>query len=382
MENKYYPLRIGKYNSVIVSDTDPGRTRQPDEREVEHYGGYLIAESLPPEIAKQMVLAYNKMFGCTHADKPCIGGQMCCQWKISHHDWVDQEKKLDKEEDIDVFTDIRIQNNQEIIRGISSLIKRLTRRYDIPKYYFDLLREVVLRLPSDEPSEDYMDIHSKPGTKVQVSEQSFRNGSDTYKDLAAKHLKIGGVYTITRTDIHNWYTEVYVDEFPGIPFSSVQFVKMTAAQPDPTIDQQIELMKFKLSKFIAKHDQGAGQIYTAIIKNLQSIKRWNESPAYKNVDVVKVIEDLIEVINVFEQTGSYNGIKKTHTIQNAEAAIGMLQAFKQERGHIGIELKTTSPIEPEGNDQFRQQLADQLFDVQGRYAITDAIIFALKNYKP
>ena len=39
----------------------------------------------------------------------------------------------------------------------------------------------------------------------------------------AKKLTKGKKYHMVRMDVHNWHTEVYLDEFPNIPFNSVLF---------------------------------------------------------------------------------------------------------------------------------------------------------------
>lgn len=65
MENNYYPVRIGKNSDTIVSDKFPGRlsyTRDQLQGEYEYYGGYLLAESVPSHIAKQIVSAYNEKY--------------------------------------------------------------------------------------------------------------------------------------------------------------------------------------------------------------------------------------------------------------------------------------------------------------------------------
>lgn len=80
------------------------------------------------------------------------------------------------------------------------------------------------------------------------------------------------------------------------------------------------------------------------------------------VDVEKVIMDLLELVGCFVQTGSFNKADKEAACENAEAALGMLQAFKKQwkpsgdvgsrfdpdairefnkRGHIGSELQPT-----------------------------------------
>lgn len=86
----YYPLRIGNNSNTIVSDVPTNS--DPDPADVKYYGGYLVCESCPPSIAKQLIDAYNEKHGCTDKKNPCTGGRMCCQSKISHHAWMEQEE--------------------------------------------------------------------------------------------------------------------------------------------------------------------------------------------------------------------------------------------------------------------------------------------------
>lgn len=62
----YYPLRVDKkYGSAIVSDVDPCRPTYDSnskQYELNEYGGHIIAESLPPGIAQQLVDVYNEKY--------------------------------------------------------------------------------------------------------------------------------------------------------------------------------------------------------------------------------------------------------------------------------------------------------------------------------
>lgn len=104
----YYPLRIGKYSSCIVSDMPvTHRNKKEMDSECEHYGGFVIAESIPAEIAKEFVDLFNKKYSCPASldGGKCMGGRMCCQSKISHHEWVEQQNQLDKENSAHSFNE-------------------------------------------------------------------------------------------------------------------------------------------------------------------------------------------------------------------------------------------------------------------------------------
>lgn len=68
-----------------------------------------------------------------------------------------------------------------------------------------------------------MDINTKPGTKVTVTETSIRNGLSYDEDVAREYLKIGGIYTILTTNIEGWHTDVWLVEIPDMSFNSVSF---------------------------------------------------------------------------------------------------------------------------------------------------------------
>lgn len=66
-----------------------------------------------------------------------------------------------------------------------------------------------------------MNIYAEHGDKVICS--TFAAGYDYHKEVAAKYLKAGKEYTIEKTVVDNWHTDVYLQEFPGVKFNSVFF---------------------------------------------------------------------------------------------------------------------------------------------------------------
>ena len=64
-----------------------------------------------------------------------------------------------------------------------------------------------------------MDIHAKKGTKVKFI---GAHTCDELKDVIA-FLEVGKEYTVNHTDVHDFYTRVYLEEFPKKDFSSVMF---------------------------------------------------------------------------------------------------------------------------------------------------------------
>jgi len=66
-----------------------------------------------------------------------------------------------------------------------------------------------------------MNIRAKKGTKV-----IFSNPDSGYPDqvaLAAEHLTIGATYTVERTEVFDWHTNVYLQEVPDVGFNSCLF---------------------------------------------------------------------------------------------------------------------------------------------------------------
>jgi len=66
-----------------------------------------------------------------------------------------------------------------------------------------------------------MNIYAKNGDKVIC--KNISRGYDLTDETANKYLKIGSVYTVDYTDVHNWHTNVYLIEFPNVSFNSTDF---------------------------------------------------------------------------------------------------------------------------------------------------------------
>ncbi len=66
-----------------------------------------------------------------------------------------------------------------------------------------------------------MNIHAQTGDKVICS--TFDAGYPLEQEHAKKHLVIGQQYTVDYTVIHDWSTDVYLQELPEIRFNSVFF---------------------------------------------------------------------------------------------------------------------------------------------------------------
>lgn len=77
--------------------------------------------------------------------------------------------------------------------------------------------------PKGIMSEPKMDLYANEGYKVTVTKKSINYGYDYDKEKANKHLKAGEIYTVERTEVGGWHTDVFLKEIPGICFNSVHF---------------------------------------------------------------------------------------------------------------------------------------------------------------
>ena len=86
--------------------------------------------------------------------------------------------------------------------------------------------------PKGLMQEPGMDIYAEEGYKVTVTETSINHGYSHDKQKANKYLKSGGVYTVERTEVGGWHTDVWHKEFPEISFNSVHFHRI---EPSPNL---------------------------------------------------------------------------------------------------------------------------------------------------
>jgi hypothetical protein len=73
-----------------------------------------------------------------------------------------------------------------------------------------------------------MDIYSESGTKIHFTRPSA--GSKFDQELVKKYLIENNVYTVERTRVGNWHTDVYLTEVPGVAFNSVHFSDVSNKQ--------------------------------------------------------------------------------------------------------------------------------------------------------
>lgn len=66
-----------------------------------------------------------------------------------------------------------------------------------------------------------MDIYAKEGSKVVFDKPDA--GYQGAVEKAAKHLTVGSTYTVERTEVGGWSTDVYLKEVEGVSFNSCMF---------------------------------------------------------------------------------------------------------------------------------------------------------------
>lgn len=88
---------------------------------------------------------------------------------------------------------------------------------------------------SAEGKEETMRIDAPAGTKVIYTGEG---GYDRHKETGDKYLKRGGEYTVDRTEIENWHTDVYLKEVSGVAFNSVMFVEPLPSPPQSQTDKK------------------------------------------------------------------------------------------------------------------------------------------------
>lgn len=116
-----------------------------------------------------------------------------------------------------------------------------------------------------------------------------------------------------------------------------------------SIDQQIEFVSsIRSQKLVFDPDS----ILKQVEENLISIKRWNQNTLWSQLDIDKVLKDLSSALQDAANKHGNVDVREAPTswlaaIENAEAALGMLKAFKEKRdkrGSIGTPLIRKYPL--------------------------------------
>jgi hypothetical protein len=76
--------------------------------------------------------------------------------------------------------------------------------------------------------EKEVDIHAKKGTKVKLYMKDGKVGAgyDCQGERALKYLIPETIYHIKEIKVYNWNTDIYLEEFPELPFNFVMFERV------------------------------------------------------------------------------------------------------------------------------------------------------------
>lgn len=75
-----------------------------------------------------------------------------------------------------------------------------------------------------------MNIEAEKGDKIIYNHPDAGYEPDHKK--AKARLKLNEIYTVERTEVYNWHTNVYIKEFPDMYFNSVMFDDYTPKNKD------------------------------------------------------------------------------------------------------------------------------------------------------
>jgi hypothetical protein len=103
----------------------------------------------------------------------------------------------------------------------------------------------------------------------------------------------------------------------------------SGAEEQPTLDEQIAFIEtcLKDKEYVA----WAYTTFRQIKENLLAIKRWSSNPLFDQLDLEKVLSDLVHDMKSIRATQTWENVVYDSHIQNAEAALGMMQAFREKR---------------------------------------------------
>lgn len=75
-----------------------------------------------------------------------------------------------------------------------------------------------------------MNIYALKGHKVIC--ETTQSGYNYQTEVAEKYLEVGKEYTVERTEVESWYTNVWLQEFPDVKFNSTCFEDVTEQPED------------------------------------------------------------------------------------------------------------------------------------------------------
>lgn len=90
-----------------------------------------------------------------------------------------------------------------------------------------------------------MNLFALEGYKVRCSFPN--NGTASDKERVKKYLVADEIYTVERTEVHNWNTDVWLKEVPNVIFNSVHFTEVSPQSEEDT-NKHPSLRKYTLKQ--------------------------------------------------------------------------------------------------------------------------------------
>lgn len=77
-----------------------------------------------------------------------------------------------------------------------------------------------------------MNIYALKGHRVKVTQITAKRGYSKNRLDVQEYLTVGKIYTVERTEVDSFHTDVYLKEIPSVCFNSVNFVDVDIQTED------------------------------------------------------------------------------------------------------------------------------------------------------
>lgn len=130
-----------------------------------------------------------------------------------------------------------------------------------------------------------MDIYSQQGTKVVFTACGGMDGEIEY---AKEQLVVGKIYTVRRTEVHSWSSDVYLEEFPGVSFNTCLFDEWVGKLKDSDHYEGVwDKQEFDEGNRIVRESLKISKLDEICKK---AIEKWG-----KDAELIMVFEELSEL---------------------------------------------------------------------------------------
>lgn len=121
-----------------------------------------------------------------------------------------------------------------------------------------------------------MNIYAENGHKVVC--RTLDAGYSDDKQRAADYLVIGKEYTVEKTSVHSWHTDVWLQEFPGIRFNSVFFADADRSPDSPAPEEHAntpEQKHYSEKRYLILSGEGRSDIAHRFCAAFDDIEKCN-----------------------------------------------------------------------------------------------------------